>query len=323
MKQHQTTLENLASIICTSFNLLDESYNVNQTRDLLKNTEPFDERKIFGTLGKYLKQKFEEPEEPNMNADEFSNISPRKSANSVINLIQRSDTQRFFQETKHKKIRIMLGGKPHLYYVDEPDLVLSRLIKLFSDHNQEPQACQILFCTNKTTLEEVTCFLFRCCYHALDFKRNLYCLVQPENLQNHITDEILSILVKKLREADAYFTIITVDRNNRWYTDLSIYLEELEVLTDDQSKRFYEKYIDNFNQRQSQQHHGKTDNPVCVVFMSDDECVGKTYQINRTCKRFKLECVHIPFNSPKVDKDFVLYPDKTIDILDIFSILYI
>eukprot|EP01084_Bolivina_argentea_P023366 43588_1 len=200
---------------------------------------------------------------------------------------------------QHKHVRIMLPGKPYLIFVDEIDLVLSRIIKLFSEYKQKLQACNILFCSNKTTLEDITCFLFRCCYHAEDFKRNLHCLVQPENSQSHITDEILSSLLKKLRKAQAYLTIIMADKKSRWYTDLSIYLSELEVLTDDQSKVFYEKYIT----PRRQNTRNKT---VCVVFMSDHECVGKTYQINKACDHFNLECIHIPFNSPKLDKDFVV-----------------
>ena len=219
-----------------------------------------------------------------------------------------------------------------LYHTDESDVVLARVIKLFSFVNQQPQASQILMCRSNTNFEEINCFLHRCSHHN-NQERLLYCLVQPEYLKETVTDEILQILFKTLRNTRAFFTVITADKKSKWYSYLQIYNEVLEPLTDTQRETFYKKYIctdldtfihslKNFNRFSLRgDNQNVQQNPLCMVFLSEEECVGKTHEIKRLCKdpaawlqtkdrpkdrNLKFHLVHIPFNSPKVDKDFVV-----------------
>lgn len=222
-----------------------------------------------------------------------------------------------------------------LFHTNESDVVLARVIKLFSLLKQQPQASQILMCRPDTSFEEINCFLFRCCHHKSSEQQKLYCLVQPESLKETVTDETLQILFKTLRNTQNFFTVITSEQKSKWYSYLQIYNDVLEPLTEKQRGAFYKEYIstdlDTFvkghNAPLSGQssryrdslradastHHGpiptEQQNPLCMVFMSVEECVGKTHEIKRLCEKTKdvnFHLVHIPFNSPKVDKDFVV-----------------
>ena len=298
LQRHETELSNLANKICAILQIMNPTFSQIQVKTLLTSekepVEPFDERLILKRLGQYITDEFSEP---------VPKTTPFIQTPSVIH---RVDTQRFVMQNQEKNRKLLLSGKPHLYFVDEVDLVLEHVINIFSEFDQEPRASQIMFCSIETTLEEMTCFLHRCCFHAEDEVRNLYCLVQPENLQIHITEEILFVLLKKLREKQARLTIICADKTNRWYSDLSIYLSELEPLTDRQRETFHEQYIISLDNAAKSSRSQSSYRAVCVVFLSDTECAGKTYQIKETCDRFKLECVQIPFNSPTVDRDFVV-----------------
>ena len=219
-----------------------------------------------------------------------------------------------------------------LFHTDESDVVLARVIKLFSLLKQQPQASQILMCRPNTSFEEINCFLFRCCHHNKSSEQKLYCLVQPESLRETVTDETLQILFKTLRNTQNFFTVITADKKSKWYSYLQIYNDVLEPLTENQRAAFYKKYIgtdletfikglrnplsaqtSTYGDSLRADHLGpivvEQQNPLCKVYMSVEECVGKTHEIKRLCKENKdvnFHLVHIPFNSPKVDKDFVV-----------------
>ena len=60
-------------------------------------------------------------------------------------------------------MRLLQRGKPHLYYVEDCDLILSRVIKIFVSQESVPRASTVLFCDSRTSSEQVLCFLDRCC----------------------------------------------------------------------------------------------------------------------------------------------------------------
>ena len=83
-------------------------------------------------------------------------------------------------------------------------------------------------------------------------------------------------------------------------------MDELELLTDTQREKFYKQYICTDFNKYKQIDNNNNNNPYCCVFLSDEECVGKSYEITKICTKNKFKMIHIPFNSPKIDKDFVV-----------------
>eukprot|EP01084_Bolivina_argentea_P131761 232539_1 len=190
--------------------------NEQNANELLFEMIPFDERKIFGLLGEYLThafpKQFKHFHSSIRNMTAYTSIHPaitptlqKTGQISLTNDISETDVS---DEQKHNSNNIKVGwirSGITLYHTDSNDLVLSRVIKLFSFVNQQPHASQILICSQETTFEDLNCFLHRCCYHDIDGL--LYCLVQPENLKSNVTDEILKILFQQLRHSSgAFFT---------------------------------------------------------------------------------------------------------------------
>eukprot|EP01083_Nonionella_stella_P088349 246159_1 len=302
---------------------------------LLKLVTPFDERKKFGLLGEYLTRAFSKGPSGSKHAvchtGSFHFKKPNRQVSQISLGISEggSSFPATDDETEHDmkisdkdssrskekdKMQGYLSAGITLYHTDSSDLVLSRVIKLFSHVNQPPHASQILICSRDTTFEDLNCFLHRCCYHDEDDL--LYCLIQPENLPSNVTDEILKILFQQLRSASrAFFTVITADRKSKWFSYLQIYSDVLDPLTDMQREEFYTKYIctdfDAFKNGKMVEINNiaksiQNENPLCMVFLSDEECVGKSYEITKECKKNHFVMIHVPFNSPKVDKDFVV-----------------
>eukprot|EP01084_Bolivina_argentea_P130694 230723_1 len=264
----QSTLHSIEDAITKQLQLMKNDWNLKDTLQLLYNITPYNEIMIFEQLGIHL-------------AKEFTHIINESSA-----------------VAKHTSVTFR---QPHLYVVDEEDLILSIVMKCFSDHSVDIlQASQILFCCSKTSLEEVTCFLYRCCCYKKTANKQLYCLIKPENLKPEITREILNSLLT-LIDKDASLIIITASTTNRWYSDLRIYQQQTPVITDTECREFYSKYIGSFDR------HRIDFKPGVKIFVSSESAVGKSFEIKEEAHKQNLVLIHIPFNSPTVDKDFVVH----------------
>eukprot|EP01084_Bolivina_argentea_P204731 349672_1 len=171
-----------------------------------------------------------------------------------------------------------------LFYVDCSDLVLNTLIKLFLSKQQVLNANQILLCTENTTFEEINCLLYR--FHN-DKEGLLYCLVQPENLTNNTTQQVLKILNKQTNHSSAMLAVITSDTKSKWYSILNRFKQNMDYWTESEKEKFYNQYICT-DLKQFMSEKISNNNPLCIVFSSDEPCVGKTYQINKICNENDL-----------------------------------
>eukprot|EP01084_Bolivina_argentea_P299681 516575_1 len=188
-----------------------------------------------------------------------------------------------------------------LFYTNS-DEILNTVIKLFSSQNQILNASHILICSQYTTFEEVNCLLYS---FQNDKQNSLYCLVQPEKLHNDIRIEVLSILLNQKINSNATVVVITSDRKSKWYSALKMYQQNTIQPTNVELVKFYNEHLcTNFDEFKSDK--VSNDNPFCMVFSSNDPCVGKSHQITKMCKENNLIMIHIPFNTLQIDEDFVV-----------------
>eukprot|EP01084_Bolivina_argentea_P125351 222112_1 len=224
----------------------------------------------------------------------YNNLLQKLKITSNINILDEKEN-----EDGHKMIK--------LFYVDSPDLTLTTLAKLFAANNHVLNASQVLICTKKTSLEEINCFLYRFYHDKLGL---VYSLIEPENLNNKVGGLSLNTLTEMQKQKSLYngiLVVITSDKNVKWYSTLKIYLQSLQnmmMMTPDEMTTFHQQYIC------SELNHFKSENvnnqnPFCMVFASDEPCVGKSYQIKKICEENNFVMICIPFNAPTVDKDFV------------------
>eukprot|EP01083_Nonionella_stella_P028845 79489_1 len=200
----------------------------------------------------------------------------------------------------------LLTKKQHLFFCENQAFVLHRVIKLFLSRSQRPTANRTLFCDQTTTMEQVQCLLMRCQWEKYS-EPPLFCIVQPELLQTSVQIYILNALPKYIKHSHAIITIITTTKDNKIYQKWSAFkCWNLPVFCESEKKEFFESILcksdAEFNS--DEEEYAK---PLCKLIMSQNECVGKTYRIQKMAEAAGYTLIHVPINTKIADLDFIVH----------------
>ena len=197
-------------------------------------------------------------------------------------------------------------GRPHVYVIDNPELILDGVLKLFISQNQQPTASRVIFCDESTTVEHIECLLRRACIkpqQQLQGKSILHCLVQPEKLRLGIIDNIISMMPKYMYQNGCLLAVVTSNKTNRIYEQLMSFYRVRQAWIERERIMFFESILETDLNRF---HEKQNENPLCAVFLSQRECVGKSFIIGKEAKKHDHKLCHIPINTKTVDVDFVV-----------------
>ncbi|ETO22967.1 hypothetical protein RFI_14220 [Reticulomyxa filosa] len=197
-------------------------------------------------------------------------------------------------------------GKPYLHICQETQ-VLSHVLKLYLMEGQTPTACRVLFCDQSTTIEQLECFMLRCLADT-GVDPCLHCLVLPELLSYSVQCEFVNMLRRQLKnKMDYLLRIICVESQSVIAQGFHVYRDNDPLaLRQDESRQFYQKMLSsNWEAFQNQ----TNTTPFVQVFLSQNECVGKSYVINQMVHKLNLKkghFVHVPINTCTVDINFLV-----------------
>ena len=215
------------------------------------------------------------------------------------------DRLRRYITLKQADYQYLAPGKPHLFYWQQIDAILRTVMKLFLSQQQQPAASRVLFCSRQTTLEEVECLLMR---SNLGLNRLgnplLHVMVQPERLQPEIQDGFLQIMNKYVYGSRSLFAIVTADSRNKIYHQLSAFANYTQRPFTETERRQFFKHI--LCSDPDQFHTGKNEAPLCAVYLSQTECVGKSHVIQEKAKHCGHALIHVPINTRTTDLDFIV-----------------
>ncbi|ETO27488.1 hypothetical protein RFI_09647 [Reticulomyxa filosa] len=132
----------------------------------------------------------------------------------------------------------------------------------------------------------------------------LYCIVQPELLERAIYQIFETMLPRYYKQC--VLAIITNSKTGIAATFAAFRDSETPLLHQKESTEFYNKIfcsnLKDFKDRKNQA-------PLVTVFLSQNECVGKTYHLNQQVDIIKPSedhFVHVPINSSVIDRDFIV-----------------
>ena len=271
--------------------IINTSFSFEQTKRLLKNSAQFgkgiavdgDERKWFEELGKHLE------------------LCDFGGGNKLVRnkYINKSDN--------------LQHGKPNVFYCKHSDQILNNIIKLYSSQPYLPTANNVLFCTPEMQCEQVLCFLKRSGHNG-DI---LHCLVTPEKLKSSVCDELLDVLIDSIENSVSLFAVIINDDKSKIYSYLSTYDMSIPLMLQDLAKeQFYQQCIIT-DERKDDTMTGTSGQllsflrfsstlPFVRVYVSDNACVGKTYEIRKFAKEKNVRLIHVPCNTYKYDEEFIV-----------------
>ena len=222
-------------------------------------------------------------------------------------------------------------SRPHLFHCQQ-NAILTTVMRLFlsRSQSQRPAASRVLFCSESTTLEEVECLLMRCNLRpqappkgqrpqannsktkprahtrASPMDSLLHILVQPERLHPEIQDKFLKILSKYVnpRGSQALFAIVTADSRSKIYFQLNAFANYTHrAFTENDRRRFFKEILcsapDEFHAKRNKA-------PLCAVYLSQSECVGKSYVIRKISSNNQHGLIHVPINTRSMDLDFIV-----------------
>ena len=198
-------------------------------------------------------------------------------------------------------------GRPYLYHCERQSEVLDTVLKLFILQNQIPSPSRVLFCNELTTQETLECFLQRLKIKTKHQISVLHCLVQPENLSLKIKEKFVDILQKYMYGEEGLLAIVMCDKKDRIFNQLMSYYATRLALTQYDRIQFFQiilqKDWDTFCESNDKININK---PFCGVFLSQRECVGKSYVIQKMARDAKCPLIHIPIMTQTVDYTFVI-----------------
>eukprot|EP01084_Bolivina_argentea_P250891 420555_1 len=197
---------------------------------------------------------------------------------------------------------VLLSKKPHLFYCQDQAFLLHRIIKLFLSRGQRPTANRILFCDDKTTIEQIECMFMRSALKDYA-EAALFCVIQPELLQLTVQDHFLDVLPKYVHKSKSVFVTITCTRDNKIYQKMSAFRFLLDTFIDKDSYAFFEQILCRNDQEFQDENNTK---PLCKLILSQNECVGKSYWIKKMAATDGYYLVHVPINTKVADLEFIV-----------------
>ena len=226
----------------------------------------------------------------------------------------------------HFDFKLYSSGKPHMFYCEDRELVLDCVLKLFMSQNQRPCASQLLFCDKNTTLEQIECLLRRASidqnkiyqkHHSKTknarksqksspFHLNpiLHCLVQPEKLENVVQMQLVKMVPNFAFKHQCFLAVVTASRQHIIYEKLKSFLQVRLVPSKNELKTFFDTILES---DLNKFHNLANKNWLCNVYVSQKECVGKSYTIRQQATRYdNHQLIRIPICHQTVDIDFIV-----------------
>ncbi|ETO22089.1 hypothetical protein RFI_15114 [Reticulomyxa filosa] len=180
---------------------------------------------------------------------------------------------------------------------------------------------KVFFCDYSTNIEQLECFLLRASSSLLT---HLHCLIQPELLPRPLQQALVTLLPKYMHKPTCLLAIITTDGKSIVPQTFTVFRDmDALLLALNESRMFYSSVmcgsLEDFEKR-------KNHSPFVQVFLSQHECVGKSYLISSIQKKLQIKpkhFVHIPINTSVVDRDFIVDQFATAPVTDELMVCFI
>eukprot|EP01083_Nonionella_stella_P134475 409138_1 len=226
-----------------------------------------------------------------------------------------------YERESNKKNYDLTNARPNLLIVKQRSEAIFATLNLYFTSSVLSKSFtdllsphQVLLCTKHTTSEDIFIFIFRCLQNEKRFKYNgisaapLYCLLFPEDLNHHILDDTVRLfnyyLLSKNQAVIHYsLLVISCDESNTLCHILSAYRTNTVSCT--VSSNICSTLFNGTNDNEMM----KNDKPFIQLYQSLAVGLGKSFVIKEKATQWqgnKEDLIRIPFNSPKIDLDFVV-----------------